>query len=256
MKLLASDLDGTLYFGHSDTKIKPQDAQAIKDFQAAGHLFGICSGRTLAGIKHALDGTDIHLDFYILTSGASLANANGHYLYQHLLTKQTICEIIYQTRSIPMSILFCHDEDYYRISPAGRMENRGLEIHDPAEAPYDTYDSLHLGFEDLATLEVAQAYLLAHFQNDIEVHHNVLNLDIAPKGCSKGAAIRTLDQYFPIDYQDIAVIGDSFNDISMLQAAPTSFTFHNSDTRVKQAARYLVNDIAEAIKLIQGDTTC
>jgi hypothetical protein len=33
MKILASDLDGTLYFGEEEQKLKPQDVKAIKEFQ-------------------------------------------------------------------------------------------------------------------------------------------------------------------------------------------------------------------------------
>ena len=78
MKILASDLDGTLYFGDQPDPIRPQDREAIHAFQKAGNAFGICSGRTLAGIHHALDGRDIDLDFYILVSGAALANREGN----------------------------------------------------------------------------------------------------------------------------------------------------------------------------------
>lgn len=254
MKLLASDLDGTLYFGQEENKVKPQDIKAIKKFQKAGNLFGICSGRTLAGINHAIGDQDIHLDFYILVSGACLVDGNGNYIYRELLSKDTIKKVVNAiSHEKDAQILFCYDENYYRLNANDRLPRRGKNIKNVDEASEDAFDSLHLAFEHLETLERVKAILNQTLSDEIEVHHNVLNLDITPKGFSKGKAIKNLDKYLPIQFEDIATIGDSFNDISMLQAANTSFTFHASDDEVKACAKYIVSDISEAIQLIEKE---
>lgn len=248
MKILASDLDGTLYFGNEEEKLKPQDVKAIKQFQKEGNLFGICSGRTLAGIHHALDGLDVKLDFYILVSGAALANEDGTYIYQHLLSKDVITRIVNKIKKYNVGILFCHNEDYFRFANDVIHDHIANQIHDMSEVEYETFDSLHMAFQTMEELEEVKALLYKEFGKEIEVHHNVLNLDITPKNCSKGIAIKTLDQYLPVKYEDIYVIGDSYNDISMFEAAKTAFSFHRSDDIVKAKATHLVDDIAEAIK--------
>ena len=154
MKLLASDLDGTLYFNHQTPKVKPQDIEAIKAFQKAGNLFGICSGRTLAGIHHALNEQDIHLDFYILVSGAALADENGHFIYQHRLSKATIRKIVTAIEhEKEAQILFCHEENYYLLHPNASLNRRGKIIQDIDEALENDFDSLHIAFEHTDTLE-------------------------------------------------------------------------------------------------------
>lgn len=255
MKILASDLDGTLYFGEEQQHIKPQDVKAIKEFQKQGNLFGICSGRTLAGIHNALDGLDVKLDFYILGSGSMLAREDGSYIYQNLLTKDIISRIIDTIISYDVRILFCCDCRYYAIDQH-KIENvRATHtiIQSMSEVDDQLFDSLHLAFKTMDELEKVKVLLNQKFGDEIEVHHNVLNLDITPKGCSKGEAIRTLDQYLPVNYEDIYVIGDSYNDISMFEASKTAFSFHRSDDIVKEKATHLVNDIAEAIKEICKD---
>ncbi len=57
---LASDIDGTLVFykrenfledsGNAGIYFKEKDLEAVKAWQAEGGLFGLCSGRPLAGI--------------------------------------------------------------------------------------------------------------------------------------------------------------------------------------------------------------
>lgn len=250
MKILASDLDGTLYFGNEEKKIKPQDVKAIKDFQKAGNLFGICSGRTLIGIHNALDGLDVKLDFYILGSGTTLAREDGSYIYHHPLSKDVIGRIVEAVKEYNVGILFCHEKSYYRIKKEVKNDHFANFIHDMSEVEYDDFDSLHMAFEGIDELEKVKSLLKDTFKDEIEVHHNVLNLDITPKNCSKGIAIKTLDQYLDVKYEDIYVIGDSFNDISMFEAAKTAFSFHRSEDVVKEKATYLVDDIAEAIKEI------
>ena len=255
MKILASDLDGTLYFGQEEQKLKPQDVKAIKEFQKQGNLFGICSGRTYAGIRNALDGLDVQLDFYILGSGSMLAKADGSYIYQNLLQKDVISRIVDHIISYNVRILFCHERTYFVIEKNNTedISIRHNVIQSVDQAEFDLYDSLHLAFKTMEELEEVKNLLIKNFGHEIEVHHNVLNLDITPKNCSKGIAIKTLDQYLPVNYEDIYVIGDSYNDISMFEAAKTSFSFHRSDDIVKEKATHLVDDIAQAIKEICKD---
>ena len=56
MKGIASDFDGTLYFGDIEGGYKKEDLMRIKEFQDKGHCFGICTGRPLVGIEDNLKG--------------------------------------------------------------------------------------------------------------------------------------------------------------------------------------------------------
>lgn len=251
MKLLASDLDGTLYFGNEEVKIKPQDRAAIQSFQQAGNLFGICSGRTLFGIQRALSDLDIQLDFYILVSGACIADKDGHILFQRKLSKPLLHQMIASLKGYACSMMMCESSHYFHFQNEIAGFSYGTDVQDMSELPFDSFDSFHLAFKEIAELEKVKALLTQQFSDKIAVHHNVLNLDITPQGCSKGNAIKMLDQYLPVRFSDIAVIGDSYNDISMLKAAKTSFTFHRSDTLVQTSATHLVDDISQAIKILE-----
>ena len=197
MKILASDLDGTLYLEISQTPFVPRTEKPSTRFKSR-NAFGICSGRTLAGIHHALDGRDIDLDFYILVSGAALANREGQYLYQHTLSHQLIKAIIEAVDTPDVSVLFCRAEDYYRMKRPRGPDDPANIIQNVMQAPDQPYDSLHFAFaKDDPIIEVYEEKLLRCFKDQIEVHHNVNNLDIAPKGCSKGNAIASLPNYLP-----------------------------------------------------------
>lgn len=78
MKILASDYDGTLHFKDGYHK---EDIEAIRRFQEAGHLFGLCSGRALGNLSQLEKEDGLHFDFLIGASGAALS-AGGRIIYE------------------------------------------------------------------------------------------------------------------------------------------------------------------------------
>ena len=58
-KAMASDFDNTLYFMFLDEPYRKGDRESIRDFQQAGGLFGVSTGRALRGVRQAA-GDDVH----------------------------------------------------------------------------------------------------------------------------------------------------------------------------------------------------
>ena len=72
-------------------------------------------------------------------------------------------------------------------------------------------------------------------------------VDIMPRGVSKGSALRRLMEHLQIEANEVACIGDSFNDISMFEVTPHSFTLHHAHPYVKEKANHIVRSVEEAI---------
>ena len=52
----------------------------------------------------------------------------------------------------------------------------------------------------------------------IDVYQMSGHLDFAAKGCSKGKGIKRIIEFYGLAYEDMAAIGDSWNDIPMLKS--------------------------------------
>ena len=76
---------------------------------------------------------------------------------------------------------------------------------------------------------------------------------MAAKGCSKGQGIQFIQDYFHLPKDNIYAIGDSWNDLPMLDAVKNSYTFTYADDKVKNHALHIVSSLAKCIEDIQNE---
>lgn len=247
MKVLASDFDNTLYFRDIEG-FRDEDIMKIKSFQEKGNLFGMCSGRPFSGLLKPLKGI-LKPDFFIVSTGGAILDKDYHLLYgkevpfdivrEIHLTYQKETELIVQTLS----------QKYFYCSNPQEDKEDVIEIHSLDDMKSEKIYSISLVDSTVERAgeiveEINQKY------NEVDAYQNVNSIDIVKKGCSKGAAILKLKEL--LDIKEIAGIGDSYNDLSMLNVVDTSFTFHKSPMDIKQSVDYVVNSIDEAIDIIEG----
>ena len=67
------------------------------------------------------------------------------------------------------------------------------------------------------------------------------NIEITSKGVSKGRAVEKLAAYYNIEKDEIIAIGDSENDISMIEFAGMGVAMGNAIERVKQKSNFITD---------------
>ena len=65
-------------------------------------------------------------------------------------------------------------------------------------------------------------------------------IDILPKGWSKGRAVEVLAEHLGLSLDEVAVFGDSENDVSMLEAVHHSVAVRNAGDKAVAAANYRI----------------
>jgi len=76
---------------------------------------------------------------------------------------------------------------------------------------------------------------------------------IVPKKVSKRAAIEYVCKQTNVDLDEIVTIGDSPNDICMLDGFKNSFAMSSARQDVIKHARYTASSVAEAIDIIRKE---
>lgn len=249
-KILFTDLDGTLLDNKKD--IGESTMAAIREMLNRGHIFAICSGRSLESAKI------VARQFGLDQPGCYMACYNGGLLYEP--SKDKILDKI----SVPLPYvrrmfdqaqaaglhIHTYDADGAVIA---RRHSKELEFYQrhtalPAKVGADILDSLTEEPAKMIVLSLTSHESLQKFQQDnADWAKGKLDsffsceqyLEYCPAGVSKGAAVQKLCEYLGISTADAAAVGDERNDIPMLEAAGTAAVPKNAHPKVRPYADYV-----------------
>lgn len=242
----ASDFDGTLCESDWNLGIEhfdPQDIEAVRRYQAAGGLFGICTGRPLDSILTSLKGK-IDLDFYIVTTGAQVLDAQLQPIRVRTIDREVTKTLYEEYAREGMGFIVVTDTQFASVGSApgpGIVELSGL---DEVEGPIYDVSLEYMGDEDAARSACEQ--INDRFGSVIAAFQNLGSVDIVPAGCSKGSGVRCVRE--ALGAERMGGIGDSYNDLPLLEAVDVAYTFHSSPKEVREAASVLVDSVAQALE--------
>ena len=259
-RVFASDFDGTLYFMHETPRMRDDDLAAIEGFRASGGLFGVCTGRSLTGVDFAIDAfhpeelgragsherCPVTFDFYILASGALVLDRDRRPLAIQRIPPQVSADICQRFDGRCSSVIQANDT-VYTFGPTLPMQ---VHIDDVDQIGPDVY-GVSLGTSSRADAHAFADEINRDFGDVVCAYENVRNVDVAPRGCSKGSALASLRQLLGAGC--IGAIGDSFNDLPMLREADAAYMMASAPDEVQKHALALgphgevVDGVAQAL---------
>lgn len=258
IKLISLDLDGTLF--NNSGIITEGCRNAIADAAASGITVIICTGRPFCGLPvEQLRGTAIR--YAITTNGSGIYEfPSGKCLYEssmepelivpileHLLTLDVHLDAFIDGKAYsPSSCLQqAYKLDYppslldYILNTRIRVEHLASDIRDQ-KIPVQ---KVTMNFYPLADgtrkdRDAAYRYLCSIPQISC-VSGGYGNLEFTRSDVSKGNALRILAGQLQIPMEATMAIGDTENDLSVIQAAGLGVAMGNATPEVKAAARMI-----------------
>lgn len=270
-KLITIDLDGTLL--NKRSKISTENLAAMKHAQSHGAEVVIATGRAQFDVQKILAHTDMN-PWIIGTNGATIHQPDGEMFHAVPLNKQDVMDITGWLEQENFYYEVFGEEAIY--TPQNREDLLAVEIDRERQSNPDT-DTARLehaaktqfsqnGFsfikssKELLNID-SDIYNILAFSFDKEklkkgwrkfesrddltlVSSGEHNFELEDPAASKGLALERLIAHLGIAAADTAAIGDSYNDISMLQVADKGAAMGNADQEVKNAAQEvtLTND--------------
>ena len=249
-KVFASDFDGTLYFYKAEDarKLPPENVEKIREYQAAGHLFGLCTGRQVGGLTPFITGF-VDPDFYITSSGANIVDRDLKPIRKLGVDPRVAQELIdwlnpkgfRLTLDIEGDICVFKEMDY----PGKYYVIKGV-----ADAPKGLIHQVSVHTESLDDAASYAKQINEKYGDYVNAFQNVIEIDIAPKGCSKGNGVNVLKEYMKEHWGDVVLygIGDSINDLPLIEASDVSYTFPYAPKEVQARATKVVETIVDALE--------
>lgn len=252
MILFASDFDGTLHFVNEKWEgyFKEEDINAINRFRKEGNVFGLCTGRPLYGLQDDMVGAP-EMDYIIASTGGIIADIkDGKYnvVWEKTFSASILRRIFEQTEKLGYEMYVHADGNVYTFE----HKRNHYPIQIVLEKTEDIGERHITGISIWTPDEENAASFVKHLnetEDEIIVYQNKNWMDVVEKTVSKGNGAFTARDLYHCDL--VAGIGDSYNDIPLLKAADVSFTFHSSPDVVKAEADYIVDNIAEAIAILE-----
>ncbi len=270
IKLFVSDMDGTLLHDpkveHSNS-ITDENKTAVLKLHNSGVRFMMASGRDVF-YRHTLEK---EFGFQVDAIGMNGCNVviDNIEITNHGLTRQDsfdLMEAIHEckldsnflgiTNAGDYVVYDTNKEPYIRFH---ELESEGVVkqcpkinmdewINDLNKAPFNKVVGLIWTIEDRTKM---MDQFNKKFGDRFDITYSgPTNIEIMPMGISKGQALLELIELKGYKPTEVACIGDSMNDISMLKVIPFSFSMSHADEIIKKSANNIVESVAEAIDFV------
>ncbi|KFM99594.1 Cof-type HAD-IIB family hydrolase [Bacillus clarus] len=253
IKLFVSDLDDTLVYNVSH--MYKEDEQALCWLAEKGTNICFASGR----FTHRIHEVVRRFSFPYYTTGlngATMLLPDGQIFHESTFDNGIAQEIYRYIHEKGLADIVCAKEQRYT-----KKKNEHHHI-------FEEYMGVHIAEIEMLeeqfgnTVHPAKLFVYGDEEKIVPLDKELRNtfygkaeifisgkryVDIMPMGVSKGSALKRLIDHLKIKENEVACIGDSFNDISMFEVTPHSFTLHHAHPYVKEKASHVVRSVEEAV---------
>ncbi|MRJ47915.1 Cof-type HAD-IIB family hydrolase [Fundicoccus ignavus] len=266
IKLFASDMDGTLL--NENHVISDRTAAAIKKLQETTDIeFIIATGRSFKSASVLTQAQDIYCRMINL-NGASIHEKDGTLTDSNPLLTDTVLSVIQYLDTLAIDYAVSTPNNYYVADYEGfikRIAHFMNVSHEEVLAAADGTDEVtnaqllaHYGdVKPITEMELTKenpalklllfssnADLLSqvrqHLSNfsDLDVTSSAAdNIEVTHINAQKGLAVEAYAKSQGYTLDEVATIGDSLNDRSMLQMAKHSYAMDNAPDHIKAMAQ-------------------
>ena len=250
--LIFFDIDETLMKNHK-TISKPV-RNMLHQLKENHHTIVICTGRSKSILYHDIQ--DIPYDALVTSCGCRI-ETKEEVLINELIHEEELRKLIYDLLQMNVSFnvqgnhSFTHRNDYVftHIPEENRIifiERLGAmpPIKEMKEEDYHTtYKVTYQTTDETTAIDVLNNlsdYFHGYYQKRNDFFYTG---EITQASYTKGTAITYLSNYFNIPMEETFAIGDSDNDLEMIEMAHIGIAMGNGSKKLKEIANYITDDI-------------
>ncbi len=264
-KLLATDLDGTLFYPKKRIKlISKRTKHFIQNFIDDGNHFVVVSGRNIGPCNRIFKKID--REGIAVGCNGSFISENGKMITCKTFEPAIIHKVIaYIDEHYPIRGYYVMSKDnefvqrnkfkslFYRFvsmlwyffegalrNPYEINEEKFNKIIDEGRA-YKLMVMFGVSKKSIKRSSEANKELFKVFGDEIESSWSGEMIEISPYGCSKSNGLKFVENYLKINHDDVFVVGDSGNDISMFKEyQANSFCMKHAPLSVSKYASHMI----------------
>lgn len=281
IKLLASDLDGTIVNNNEITAI---DLEAVQKLKQAEVKFVVCTGKTYAMTKEICN--KLEPAYGIFGNGTQIMKIQtGEEIIRNTITNTQVIECLKIAKKHNLHIHIYTDNKIIAQENLNYMAYRNYVLYKD-QVEFEIVDSVGKYIKEqnsnILKLILSGEKDLLKVKKEIEAKEKVTAiqikkygeyidkivgkeyeyLDIVPKDVTKYQALIQLSTYLHIPMEKIMAIGDNINDIEMIRHAGIGAAIGGSYEEVQEVASYVTRNtvktggFAEAVSKFIKEKRC
>jgi len=252
-RMLAINIDGTLL--QSNGRLNKSTKEAIEYVKSKGIYVTLVTSRSLPSAKKVAKA--LKLNNYIVThEGALISNIQDDTIYVKRISEELTSDIVRFLEGFICQIRLVHDK--FSLANKSKLHHNMLaktvlSSGDPVFYSHQFVDVLsdvlleepvsppkiEVYFEEKKDCNDAKEVLKKMFDAIHIVEHNDFRIDILPEGVSKLNGLLFLGNHLGIKSNQMVVIGDSLDDLEMIETVGLGVAMGNAPNQVKLASDWV-----------------
>jgi len=242
------DIDGTIATEDERSLIPQSTRDAIRSTREKGNLTFINSGRTAFNISQRIK--DLGFDGYVCGCGTYI-EYNGEVLFYRTVKKNECKRVADILRKCRVTPVYEHSDGYFFDDKAEMTDglrefmevfvHTGIDISGRVESENFGFDKFVIWQNEHSDMEM--------FRREIGKNYSIIDrgggfYENVPLGYSKATGIKMILEKLNIPIENAYAIGDSMNDMPMLEAVPNSIAMGGAE-KIYPYVSYITTPIEE-----------
>lgn len=264
IKLFFTDLDGTFFY--PSIHVSQENLNAVQKLFDREVFFGIATGRTDKEVVELSKHINLEHVYRVSANGATVRSKKGNLISKYLIPYPIGRDLFAILNQNGVAVLYKNDDEVFCQSRDKTLRQERVNDQHILDINYvqnlapiilknhDNITSFVVTPED-PTQNDAFIKIMEAFQkspllvaNITAIQTSKYSYDFMNIKASKGNGILDIARTLGIAPDEIAVIGDSYNDLSMFEITPHSYVMDHADDTVQKKAAHVVSSVAEAIE--------
>lgn len=258
IKLIASDLDGTLLLNHSQ-QLTEQVVPYIKKLKEMGIIFVAASGRQYANLQRLFE--PVKDDIAYICENGALVIYKGQVLHKTIIDKEIGEEILVDIRKREGCEILLSGMNTSYLEPKSQeythrmtniVKNNVTVVKDILSV---TEDYLKISVYEREGINNSEEYFRNKWSDKVTVVTSGMEwLDMIAMNTNKGNAMKVLQEKFHILPEETMAFGDNYNDVEMLENVGYSYAMNSGKKHILDLCKFSTDRVEDILaKVISGE---
>lgn len=253
IKLIASDLDGTLLHGR-DNSVSDEMFELIREMKRRGIIFAAASGRQYHNMKRLF--APVWQDMVFICENGAAVFYKDKIIAEQIVPKDDLLELVYlidadEDTEVALSssaTTYVRPKTKEYVQTLIEFGNHVTEVKEWADV---TEPCVKVAWYEKGGAEQRVDYWNAKVKPPAKVVTSGAQwLDVLYPNTHKGVGIRVLQEYFGLKKEEIAAFGDNYNDTEMLEAVGYPIAMRNAKEGIIRMCPYHTERVEDTIRQI------